>query len=97
LQRYVELQDIIAIIGFDELSEEDQLTVLRARKIEKFLSQPFFVAETFTGSAGKFVSINETLLGCNNILRGVGDDFAESDFYLIGNFEEAREKALQRD
>lgn len=93
LQRYKELQDIIAILGLDELSEEDRLTVARARKIERFLSQPFFVAEVFTGSPGKYVSLEETIKGFEMLLDGKLDDLPEQAFYLVGNIEEAIEKA----
>jgi len=93
LQRYKELQDIIAILGLDELSEEDRLTVARARKIERFLSQPFFVAEVFTGSPGKYVSLAETIQGFKMILTGELDDLPEQAFYLVGNLDEAIEKA----
>ena len=93
LQRYKELQDIIAILGLDELSEEDRLIVARARKIERFLSQPFFVAEVFTGSAGKYVSLAETIRGFNMILSGKLDELPEQAFYLVGSIEEAIEKA----
>ncbi|CAN5697479.1 F0F1 ATP synthase subunit beta [soil metagenome] len=88
LQRYKELQDIIAILGLDELSEEDRRTVARARKIEKFLSQPFFVAEVFTGSPGKYVTLEETIKGFNMILAGELDDIPEQAFYLKGGIEE---------
>nr|YP_009673838.1 ATP synthase CF1 beta subunit [Cuscuta bonafortunae]QDF46543.1 ATP synthase CF1 beta subunit [Cuscuta bonafortunae] len=93
LQRYKELQDIIAILGLDELSDEDRLTVARARKIERFLSQPFFVAEVFTGSPGKYVSLVETIRGCTFILSGELDDLPEQAFYLVGTIEEANAKA----
>nr|YP_009393727.1 ATP synthase CF1 subunit beta [Caloglossa beccarii]ARW62289.1 ATP synthase CF1 subunit beta [Caloglossa beccarii] len=93
LQRYKELQDIIAILGLDELSEEDRLTVARARKIERFLSQPFFVAEVFTGSPGKYVSLEESIKGFQMILKGKLDDLPEQAFYLVGNIEEAIQKA----
>eukprot|EP01023_Acetabularia_acetabulum_P035528 TRINITY_DN3354_c0_g3_i12.p1 TRINITY_DN3354_c0_g3~~TRINITY_DN3354_c0_g3_i12.p1 ORF type:complete len:544 (-),score=75.58 TRINITY_DN3354_c0_g3_i12:1542-3173(-) len=93
LQRYKELQDIIAILGLDELSEEDRLIVARARKIERFLSQPFFVAEVFTGSPGKYVSLNETIQGFSLILSGELDDLPEQAFYLVGNIDEAIAKA----
>ncbi len=89
LQRYKELQDIIAILGLDELSEEDRLTVDRARKIERFLSQPFFVAEVFTGSPGKYVTLEETIDGFKRILSGELDDLPEQAFYLVGNLDEA--------
>ena len=93
LQRYKELQDIIAILGLDELSEEDRQIVARARKIERFLSQPFFVAEVFTGSPGKYVSLAETIQGFNLILTGELDDLPEQSFYLVGNIDEAIAKA----
>jgi len=93
LQRYKELQDIIAILGIDELSEEDRLTVARARKVERFLSQPFFVAEIFTGSPGKYVSLEETIKGFTMVLDGDLDDLPEQAFYLVGNVDEAIEKA----
>ena len=93
LQRYKELQDIIAILGLDELSEEDRLIVARARKIERFLSQPFFVAEVFTGSPGKYVSLSETIRGFNLILSGKFDNLPEQAFFLVGDIEEAIEKA----
>ena len=93
LQRYKELQDIIAILGLDELSEEDRLTVARARKLERFLSQPFFVAEVFTGSPGKYVSLAETIRGFNMILSGELDELPEQSFYLVGDIDEAIERA----
>ena len=93
LQRYKELQDIIAILGLDELSDEDRLVVARARKIERFLSQPFFVAEVFTGSPGKYVSLQETIQGFNMILSGELDSLPEQAFYLVGNIDEAVAKA----
>jgi F-type H+-transporting ATPase subunit beta len=93
LQRYKELQDIIAILGLDELSDEDRLVVARARKIERFLSQPFFVAEVFTGSPGKYVSLQETIQGFNMILGGELDSLPEQAFYLVGNIDEAVAKA----
>jgi F-type H+/Na+-transporting ATPase subunit beta len=93
LQRYKELQDIIAILGIDELSEEDRLTVARARKVERFLSQPFFVAEIFTGSPGKYVSLESTIKGFKMILNGELDDLPEQSFYLVGNIDEAIAKA----
>merc|ERR1711957_789312 len=93
LQRYKELQDIIAILGIEELSEEDRLTVSRARKVEKFLSQPFFVAEIFTGSPGKYVSLEETIKGFTMIFAGELDSLPEQSFYLVGNIDEAIEKA----
>ncbi len=93
LQKYKDLQDIIAILGMDELSEEDKQVVERARKIEKFLSQPFFVAEVFTGSPGKYVTLEETLEGFNGILEGKYDDMPENAFYMVGSMAEAVEKA----
>jgi len=93
LQRYKELQDIIAILGIDELSEEDRLTVARARKVERFLSQPFFVAEIFTGSPGKYVSLEDTIKGFKMVLTGELDDLPEQSFYLVGNIDEAIAKA----
>lgn len=93
LQKYKDLQDIIAILGMDELSEEDKQVVNRARKIEKFLSQPFFVAEIFTGSPGKYVPLEETLEGFKGILEGKYDDIPENAFYMVGNIQEALEKA----
>jgi len=93
LQRYKELKDIIAILGMDELSEEDKQTVDRARKIQRFLSQPFFVAEVFTGSPGKYVSLKDTIAGFKGILAGEFDDLPEQAFYMVGSIEEAAEKA----
>ena len=93
LQRYKELQDIIAILGIDELSDEDKLTVARARKVERFLSQPFFVAEVFTGSPGKYVSLEDSIKGFTMILNGELDDLPEQAFYLVGDIDEAIEKA----
>jgi F-type H+-transporting ATPase subunit beta len=93
LQRYKELQDIIAILGIDELSEEDRLTVARARKVERFLSQPFFVAEIFTGSPGEYVSLEATIKGFSMILNGELDDLPEQAFYLVGNIDQAIAKA----
>ncbi len=93
LQHYKELKDIIAILGMDELSEEDKLVVTRARKIQRFLSQPFFVAETFTGTAGKYVSLKDTITGFKGILNGEYDDLPEQAFYMIGGIDEATEKA----
>ena len=95
LQRYKELKDIIAILGMDELSEEDKLTVARARKIERFLSQPFHVAEVFTGSPGKYVSLKETISSFKGILNGDYDDMPEQAFYMVGTIEEAVEKAKE--
>ena len=93
LQKYKDLQDIIAILGMDELSEEDKVTVDRARKIERFLSQPFFVAEVFTGSPGKYVSLEESMTGFKGILDGKYDDIPEAAFYMAGGIEEVLEKA----
>ncbi len=93
LQRYKELKDIIAILGMDELSEEDKLTVSRARKIERFLSQPFHVAEVFTGSPGKYVSLKDTIAGFKGILAGEYDNLPEQAFYMVGSIDEAVEKA----
>ncbi len=93
LQKYKDLQDIIAILGMDELSEEDKVVVDRARKIEKFLSQPFFVAEVFTGSPGKYVSLEESVAGFKGILDGKYDDLPENAFYMVGNIDEVLEKA----
>ena len=93
LQRYKELQDIIAILGLDELSEDDRQTVARARKIERFLSQPFFVAEIFTGMPGKYVKLEDTIKGFQRILNGEVDDLPEQAFYLVGTIEEAMAKA----
>ena len=93
LQRYKELQDIIAILGLDELSEEDRLLVARARKVERFLSQPFFVAEVFTGSPGKYVKLEDTIKGFKKILAGELDDLPEQAFYLVGDINEAIAKA----
>jgi len=93
LQRYKELKDIIAILGMDELSEEDKLVVTRARKIQRFLSQPFFVAEVFTGASGKYVSLKDTIAGFKGILNGEYDSMPEQAFYMVGPIEEAIEKA----
>lgn len=93
LQKYKDLQDIIAILGMDELSEEDKLVVERARKIEKFLSQPFFVAEVFTGSPGKYISLEDTIVGFKGILEGKYDHLPENAFYMVGNIDEAIAKA----
>ncbi|MFQ5897135.1 MAG: F0F1 ATP synthase subunit beta [Candidatus Methylomirabilia bacterium] len=93
LQRYKDLQDIIAILGMEELSDEDKLIVARARKIQRFLSQPFFVAEAFTGAAGKYVSIKDTVKGFSEIVEGKHDDLPEQAFYMVGTIEEAQDKA----
>ncbi|MBM3791076.1 MAG: F0F1 ATP synthase subunit beta, partial [Acidobacteria bacterium] len=95
LQRYKDLQDIIAILGIDELSEEDKLIVSRARKIQKFLSQPFFVAEQFTGILGKYLAIAETIRGFRGICEGEYDHIPEQAFYMVGGIEEVLEKAKQ--
>jgi F-type H+-transporting ATPase subunit beta len=93
LQRYKELKDIIAILGMDELSEEDKQAVARARKIQRFLSQPFFVAEVFTGAPGKYVTLKETIAAFKGILSGEYDTLPEQAFYMVGTIEEAVEKA----
>ncbi|MDH5572142.1 MAG: F0F1 ATP synthase subunit beta, partial [Gammaproteobacteria bacterium] len=93
LQRYKELKDIIAILGMDELSEEDKRIVSRARKIQRFLSQPFFVAEVFTGSAGKYVSLKDTIAGFRGIVEGEYDNLPEQAFYMVGGIDEVIEKA----
>merc|ERR1712203_441824 len=93
LQDFKSLQDIIAILGMDDLSEDDKLTVARARKVQRFLSQPFHVAEVFTGTAGKFVSLEETVESFDEIINGVYDDLPEGAFYMVGNIEEVKEKA----
>lgn len=93
LQRYKELQDIIAILGMDELSDEDKLTVSRARKIQRFLSQPFSVAEQFTGMEGKYVPLKETIRGFREIIEGKHDDLPESAFLFVGSIDEVVEKA----
>ena len=93
LQRYKELQDIIAILGMDELSEEDKRIVGRARKIQRFLSQPFFVAEVFTGTPGKYVSLKETIRGFRGIVDGEYDHIPEQAFYMVGTIDEVVEKA----
>jgi F-type H+-transporting ATPase subunit beta len=90
LQRYKDLQDIIAILGMDELSPEDKLTVFRARKIQRFLSQPFHVAEIFTGTPGQYVSIAETVRGFKEILDGKHDDVGETNFYMKGGIDQIR-------
>ena len=93
LQRYKDLQDIIAILGIEELSDEDKQAVARARKIEKFLSQPMFVAAQFTGLEGKYVKIEDTIRGFKEIVEGKHDDLPEQAFYMVGTIEEVREKA----
>ena len=93
LQDYKSLQDIIAILGMDELSEDDKLTVARARKVQKFMSQPFHVAEVFTGTAGKFVSLEDTIKGFSEIIEGKYDDLPEGAFYMVGNIDDVKEKA----
>jgi F-type H+-transporting ATPase subunit beta len=93
LQTYKSLQDIIAILGLDELSEEDKLVVNRARKIQRFLSQPFHVAEVFTGLQGKFVQLQDTIAGFKGLIEGKYDDLPEAAFYMVGTIEEAVEKA----
>jgi F-type H+-transporting ATPase subunit beta len=93
LQRYKELQDIIAILGMDELSEEDKLVVARARKIQRFLSQPFFVAEVFTGKQGRYVKLSDTIQGFKEIAEGKHDDIPEGAFYMVGDIQEALDNA----
>jgi F-type H+-transporting ATPase subunit beta len=93
LQKYKDLQDIIAILGIDELSEEDKLAVARARKIQRFLSQPFFVAQQFTGLEGRFVKIADTIRGFQEIVEGKCDEMPEQAFYMVGTMDEARERA----
>ncbi len=93
MQRYKELRDIIAILGMDELSEEDKLIVSRARKMQRFLSQPFFVAEVFTGSPGKYVSLKDTIAGFKGIIDGEYDSIPEQAFYMVGTIDEVLEKA----
>ena len=95
LQRYKDLQDIIAILGIDELSEDDKLSVSRARKIQRFLSQPFFVAEQFTGFKGKYVKLSDTIKGFKEICDGKHDDIPEQAFYMQGTIEEVLERAEQ--
>ena len=92
LQRYKELQDIIVILGMEELSEEDKLSVTRARKIQRFLSQPFFVAEQFTGASGRYVTLSETIRGFKEIVEGQHDDLPEQAFYMLGGIDEAVER-----
>jgi F-type H+-transporting ATPase subunit beta len=96
LQRYKDLQDIIAILGMEELSEEDKVTVARARRIQRFLSQPFFVAEQFTGREGRYVPVTETVRGFKEILEGKHDDIAEQDFYMAGTIDEVTERHRER-
>ncbi|CAD8136463.1 unnamed protein product [Paramecium octaurelia] len=93
LQDYKSLQDIIAILGMDELSEDDKLTVARARKVQRFLSQPFFMSEVFSGRKGKFVSLNDTIAGFRALLDGEGDEYPENAFYMQGTFEDVIEEA----
>ncbi len=93
LQRYKELRDIIAILGMDEVSEEDKLTVSRARKVQRFLSQPFNVAEVFTGTPGKYVSLKDTIAGFKGIVAGEYDELPEQAFYMVGGIEEVAEQA----
>ena len=96
LQKYKELQDIIAILGMDELSDEDKLTVARARRIQRFLSQPFHVAETFTGTPGQYVKLEDTIAGFKGILEGKYDHLAEGDFYMLGSIDQAVAKYEKR-
>ena len=95
LQRYQELQDIIAILGIEELSDEDKTSVARARKVQRFLTQPFNVAEVLTGSPGKYVSVRDTVQGFKQILDGEHDDIPEQAFYMVGTIDEAVERAKQ--
>jgi F-type H+/Na+-transporting ATPase subunit beta len=97
LQRYKDLQDIIAILGMEELTDEDRLVVQRARKIQRFLSQPFFVAEVFTGTPGKYVRLEDTIRGFREIIEGNHDELNEQDFYMVGGIDEAVEKMRQRE
>jgi F-type H+-transporting ATPase subunit beta len=96
LQRYKELQDIIAILGMDELSDEDKLTVQRARKVQRFLSQPFFVAEAFTGTEGTYVRLEDTIKGFREIIEGKHDELNEQAFYMVGTIEEAVEQGKRQ-
>ena len=93
LQKYKSLQDIIAILGMDELSDEDRITVSRARKVQRFLSQPFFVAEVFTGTKGEYVKLEDTIKGFKGILEGLYDDIPEQAFYMVGSIDQVLEKA----
>jgi F-type H+-transporting ATPase subunit beta len=95
LQKYKDLQDIISILGMDELSEDDRLVVARARRIQRFLSQPFFVAEAFTGQPGRYVSIKDSIKGFSEIIEGKHDELPEQAFYMVGTIEEAVERAKQ--
>ncbi len=95
LQKYKDLQDIIAILGMDELSDEDKLTVSRARKMQRFLSQPFHVAETFTGVAGSYVKMEDTIRGFREICEGKHDEIPEQAFYMVGSIDEVVEKSLK--
>ena len=95
LQRYKDLQDIIAILGMEELSDEDKLIVARARKLQRFLSQPFFVAEVFTGQPGRYVKLADTIKGFKEVVEGKHDDLPEQAFYMVGGIEEAQEKAAK--
>ncbi|HSE04139.1 MAG TPA: F0F1 ATP synthase subunit beta, partial [Methylomirabilota bacterium] len=95
LQRYKDLQDIIAILGMEELSDEDKLIVARARRLQRFLSQPFFVAEVFTGQPGRYVKLADTIKGFREIVEGKHDDLPEQAFYMVGGIEEAQEKAAK--
>jgi F-type H+-transporting ATPase subunit beta len=95
LQRYKDLQDIIAILGMEELSDEDKLIVARARRLQRFLSQPFFVAEVFTGQPGRYVKLADTIKGFKEIVEGKHDELPEQAFYMVGGIEEAQEKAAK--
>jgi F-type H+-transporting ATPase subunit beta len=95
MQRYKDLQDIIAILGMEELSDEDKLIVARARKLQRFLSQPFFVAEVFTGQPGRYVKLADTIKGFKEVVEGKHDELPEQAFYMVGGIEEAQEKAAK--
>jgi len=95
LQRYKDLQDIIAILGMEELSDEDKVIVARARKLQRFLSQPFFVAEVFTGQPGRYVKLADTIKGFKEVVEGKHDELPEQAFYMVGGIEEAQEKAAK--
>ena len=95
INHYIALQDVIALLGMEELSAADRLIVQRARRLQRFLTQPFMVTEAFTGKAGRTVPLAETLEGCRAILDGAGDDWAESSFYMVGTLEEARQKEAE--
>ena len=94
IARYKELQEIIALLGVEELSAEDRRTVARARRLERFLTQPFLVTEQFTGMAGQTIALEDTIKGCQSILQGAGDEWAESSFYMVGTLEDARDREI---